>query len=183
MGSGGRCHGAGPKRLAEPVGEGARQPHRCLQLRGVARGGRSSTAGGKEWAEMEVALNLLWLWGDREALGTSHHRPICSAWEPWRGEKHLQGQGRVPKSLPGLPRCLLVLPELSPTPGTFPFPFLVVPITSPPCCGERGGGNLLSVALSSCLPRARTHSHLHRQPLWTAVSPRRACGRRPPLLN
>lgn len=27
------------------------------------------------------------------------------------------------------------------------------------------------MALSSCLPRARTHSHLHRQPLWTAVSP------------
>lgn len=42
----------------------------------------------------------------------------------------------VAESLLGLPRCLLVLPELSPKPGTFPFPLLVVPITSPPCCGE-----------------------------------------------
>lgn len=85
LGLGGRCHGARPRRLAELAGEGVCQPRRCLQLHGLAREGRSSTAGGKERAEMEVAqvdiaLNLLWLWGDREALQafTSSPRPLSS---------------------------------------------------------------------------------------------------------
>lgn len=58
-----------PRWLAELVGEGAPQPHPCLQLRGLAQGRRSSMVGGKEQAETEVAqksiaLNLLWPQGD-----------------------------------------------------------------------------------------------------------------------
>lgn len=77
-------------------------------------------------------------WGkeraDPEALRRGTSCPVMGAARllsvsaPCRGEKLPQGQGR--SQIPAR------APSLSPTPGPCPFPSLLGPIPSPPCCGR-----------------------------------------------